>query len=317
MPKRKAQEGDKTYLLTLSPKTDISEACTTQVLTFLKEMRNLRAMQAVIECQTTDDHTGMVIPTKKHFHAYLHYWQNQPRTYIIDEIKKIMDKTGHHEQLGDGSNFRSRHIVVCYKYEDYLYKYDKTINLFESDEWDTDAFEDDFPDESRQQELQKKHKIAGNGCASDNIFADMEKDLRQLYGNKLYAGVIYHYVNRRINVTRDIPPMRDERTLREFVKKLHAYCNNVTMTSSVMKWCHELDKDACMDDRLEPRQYINAVKKVLQVDSLNAPRKEKSQPEQSCTETSHDEGIYAVVCEEGEGEENLRQQSQKDGAKNE
>ena len=256
--------GDKTFLLTLSPKTDISEDCVVKVVHYLVGMRNMLQCQIVVECQSTDQDTGMVVPCKRHLHAYLHFRQPQEKRYVIDELKKIMDQTGHSEEA-DGTLKCARDICVCYEWRDYLSKYDKT-DLRHGEEFDIDAFKDDFPSAERQQELQKRVKNNHDVDHNNNVFIDMEKDLRAMYGDKLYAGVIYHYVNRRINVDRTLPPMRDERTLREFVKKLHAFVNQVTMKKSIMKWCHELDLDAGLTTDKEPVEYISTFKDVLSQD---------------------------------------------------
>jgi hypothetical protein len=261
--KRKAS-GDKTFILTLSPKTDISDECVTKVVRYLVGMRNMLQCQIAVECQTKDKDTGTVIDCKRHLHAYLHFRMEQTKAYVIDELKKIMDQTGHSLD-GDGTGPKSRDLKVCYEWRDYLSKYDKT-ELKHGEEFDIDAFKDDFPSAERQQELQKRAKTSHDADDNNNVFIDMEKDLRAMYGDKLYAGVIYHYVNRRINVDRTLPPMRDERTLREFVKKLHSFVNQVTMKKSCMKWCHELDLDAGLTTDKEPADYINTFKEVLAQD---------------------------------------------------
>lgn len=237
----------KTYLVTLSPKTAITEACWKTVRGFFQKLRSCKQFAMVLECQTKDKNTGLVVPTKLHLHAYVHCPCGQAKEYLVDELKKIMDAHGHSEK-DDGTGSASRHIVHCYKYEDYLNKYDKTIWIHGKDDFDVESFKSDFPNEQQQQELQAFNKGLANVNALSAQFTDLEQDLRERCGDDLSASNVHCYVNWRINVKRDLPPMRDERTELEFVRKLFCYIHNIVEKPQHSDFHRMLDNMLDMQD---------------------------------------------------------------------
>lgn len=213
----------------------------------------------VVESQSTDKDTGLIIDVKKHLHAYVHCAGGQEKNYLRDELKKLMDKHGHNK-CDDGTLTKNNgrggpglDVVHCYEWKDYLNKYDKTKVILD-DGFDIESFKRDFPTEAQQQELQKGRKNGQNDSSASNMFANLEQDIRAKHGTDLCARNIGTYVKWRINVKRDLPPMRDERTEREFIKKLFRYIHGIIVAPAYEKLYDELDEEVTQRPRALSRR---------------------------------------------------------------
>jgi len=144
----------------------------------------------------------------------------------------------------DGSlNFAMMKTNTCYVYKDYLGKYADTINVH-GDDFDSDLFEKNMPDEAMQALLQ----AAQPNRPITTLWANHEEKWREYSPDDLSAASCHRYLTHRFFIVKDLDPVSDPRKIQQLIAGIFRYTHQIRNMSRAMTAFEEaLDKE--LDDQ--------------------------------------------------------------------
>jgi len=239
-PVDKEKLAQKTYFTTIRPKTDIKQECTDALKKLFKDDKKIVQFAMVVERQSKG------VPCTEHIHAYVQYGQPIQLATLKKNIKSIVVK--HHGPELDGSiNAVMMKTNTCYVYKDYLGKYADTINVH-GDDFDSDLFEQNMPDEAMQALLQ----AAQPNRPITTLWANHEEKWREYSPDDLSAASCHRYLTHRFFIAKDLDPVSDPRKLQQLIAGIFRYTHQIRNMSRAMTAFEE-----GLDEELEDQIHMN------------------------------------------------------------
>ena len=161
------------------------------------------------------------VPCTHLLHAYVQYRQPIQLATLKENIKKVVIKY-HNPELDDSILSVMMKTNCCYTCKDYLGKYPDTINVH-GDDFDSDLFEKQLPDEEMQALLQ----AAVPNRVITVMWANHEEKWRELSPDDLSADSCFRYLTHRFYIAKDMDPVSDPRKLQQLVAGIFRYTHKI------------------------------------------------------------------------------------------
>lgn len=201
----------RTFLLTISPKEPVTEACQNSVVAYCR-----------LQCK----YSYVVVETgrsgKAHLHAVMVFDTNREKKKLQENINNRIVKRNGHENAKNGL---ATLVTVMYNhkwYDEYLKKEEGVVVLH--DDYDRDLVTDYFPTEAVQEFLQAHSRSGG---PVDKHMAEHKRRWIESTADSTYDSAV-KYLKHRMYVLEDMMIIADKRRLTQLAYVLYEYRNQIT-----------------------------------------------------------------------------------------